>query len=66
MSPEQYDAWYETPRGVWIGGIESLRSGIALPGGGGLARRGEPLLGRLSPCCGAFTGVAADVVPQGG
>lgn len=44
----------------------SLRSGIVLPGGGGLARRAEPLLGRLSPCCGAFIGVAADVVPQGG
>lgn len=22
MQPEQYDAWYESPRGAWIGGIE--------------------------------------------
>jgi len=22
MTPERYDAWYETPRGRWIGEIE--------------------------------------------
>lgn len=22
MQPERYDAWYESPRGAWIGGIE--------------------------------------------
>lgn len=22
MTPEQYDAWYDTPRGRWIGELE--------------------------------------------
>lgn len=32
MTPEQYDAWYDTPRGRWIGSVEwaLLRSALAL------------------------------------
>lgn len=30
MSPEQYDAWYRTPRGAWIGEIEQRLLGEAL------------------------------------
>jgi ubiquinone/menaquinone biosynthesis C-methylase UbiE len=39
MSPEQYDAWYDTPRGRWIGDAEwaLLRSALEL-------RAGESLL----------------------
>jgi ubiquinone/menaquinone biosynthesis C-methylase UbiE len=35
MTPAQYDAWYETPRGRWIGETEFhlLRAGIKLPVG---------------------------------
>ncbi|HMO48108.1 MAG TPA: class I SAM-dependent methyltransferase [Rubrivivax sp.] len=39
MTPEQYDAWYDTPRGRWIGDVEwaVLRSALEL-------RAGESLL----------------------
>lgn len=35
MTPEQYDAWYDTPRGRWIGRAEwaLLRSALALQAG---------------------------------
>ncbi len=39
MSPEQYDSWYDTPRGAWIGGIEyALLHALLAP------RKGETLL----------------------
>ena len=35
MTPERYDAWYDTPRGRWIGGVEwpLLRSALELRAG---------------------------------
>ncbi len=39
MSPEQYDAWYDTPRGAWIGGIEYAQLHALLA-----PRKGETLL----------------------
>jgi SAM-dependent methyltransferase len=39
MSPEEYDAWYATPRGAWIGGAEfALLHALLAP------RAGETLL----------------------
>ena len=42
----------------------TLRTAIMLPGGGRLARRIEPYLGRLAPRCGAFIAVVADTAPE--
>ncbi|MBI4753942.1 MAG: methyltransferase domain-containing protein [Betaproteobacteria bacterium] len=39
MSPEEYDAWYDTPRGAWIGGVEYLLLGDMLA-----PRAGETVL----------------------
>jgi len=35
VTPERYDAWYDTPRGRWIGGVEwpLLRSALELRAG---------------------------------
>lgn len=43
-----------------------LRTAIMLPSGSRLAQGAEPCLNKLTPRWGAFIGVAADVVPQGG
>lgn len=55
MQPEQYEAWYATQRGAWIGNEEYRLIASLLA---------QPLLRRWLPECGAFIAIAADVLPD--
>jgi hypothetical protein len=47
MLPDEYDAWYATPRGLWIGHVSALRIRLeravpeCVPWGGLLLASGE-------------------------